>query len=298
MKGPFLNSRVCTAVALLAVITVACGSSSSPTSPQAAARAQFRVMTFNIQHGLNNAGKYDLKWAIETIAKVNPDLVGVQELTRNHPAYNCDDQPARIAEGVSSATGRQWTASYQQEWFTQVRDCPNSGRGDGVETEGLGFFAPRPLGAPTFTSLWNGRIGLLATLNEIRSIPVVVTHLAHAAAGQGDRMRQLDALLPWTVARAGQGPMILIGDFNHSPGTPEYAKIREHYRDAWEDAVAAGTARGRMDGITHKSSRIDYVFYIPANAIELTSVEIIDTRALIGVEASDHHPLVATFTIK
>ena len=46
-------------------------------------------MTFNIQHGINGAGKYDLKYAVQTIAKVNPDLVGVQELTRNHPFYNC-----------------------------------------------------------------------------------------------------------------------------------------------------------------------------------------------------------------
>jgi endonuclease/exonuclease/phosphatase family metal-dependent hydrolase len=92
--------------------------------------------------------------------------------------------------------------------------------------------------------------------------------------------------------------MVLMGDFNHSPGTPEYTKIRETYRDAWEDAVAAGKARGRMDGITHKSSRIDYIFYIPANALELVSVEIIDTRALTGVDASDHNPVVATFAVK
>jgi len=42
-------------------------------------------MTFNIQHGLNGAGQYDLKYASQTITAVNPDIVGVQELTRNHP---------------------------------------------------------------------------------------------------------------------------------------------------------------------------------------------------------------------
>ena len=71
-----------------------------------------------------------------------------------------------------------------------------------------------------------------------------------------------------------------------------------HYRDAWVDALAAGTARGRMDGITHKSSRIDYIFYVPANVLELRSIENVNTAALIGTEASDHNALVATFAVK
>src|SRR6266513_3621387 len=91
---------------------VACGSSSpSPTQPGDV--ATFRVMTFNIQHGLNGAGQYGLKYAVQTIAAINPDLVGVQELTRNHPSYNCEDQPAKIAEMLSASTGRSWHSVYQ-----------------------------------------------------------------------------------------------------------------------------------------------------------------------------------------
>src|SRR6476620_11489597 len=74
------------AVAASAILAAACGAS-SPSSP-GAATPEFRVMTFNIQHGLNGAGKYGLDSAVQTIAKVGPDLVGVQELTRNHPYYN------------------------------------------------------------------------------------------------------------------------------------------------------------------------------------------------------------------
>jgi endonuclease/exonuclease/phosphatase family metal-dependent hydrolase len=284
---------------LTTLLVAACGSS-SPAGPSAAAAAaapEFRVMTFNIQHGLNNAGKYDLKWAIDTIAKLNPDLVGVQELTRNHAAYNCDDQPAKIAEGLSAATGRQWRAYYQQEWFTQNRACQNSGRGDGVETEGLGFFAPEPVGAPTHTGLWNGRIGLMTTLNAGREVAVIVTHLAHNQSNQPDRMRQLDALLPWSVSQRPGSPRIFMGDFNLWPDSAEYTRIRAHFRDAWEDGLAAGRARGRMDGVTHKSVRIDYIFY-SGDALELRSIENVQTAPLIGLEASDHNPLLATFAVK
>lgn len=279
-----------------AILVVACGSSApSPTQPRG---AEFKVMTFNIQHGLNGAGKYGLQYAIDTIAKVKPDLVGVQELTRNHPAYNCEDQPAKIAEGLSAATGRQWTAMYQQEWTTQVRDCPSAGRGDGPETEGIGFFAPEPLGAPAFTQLWNGRLGLLTLMGRGRDVPVIVTHLANGAEGHADRMRQLEALIPWTLSRPGTTARLLMGDFNFAPETPEYDAVHAKYHDAWTDALAAGTARGRMDGITHKHSRIDYIFYVPGDGLELRSIENVDTRALTGTEASDHNALVAVFAVK
>jgi endonuclease/exonuclease/phosphatase family metal-dependent hydrolase len=286
-----LNGAVATAI-----LAVACGAS-SPSSP-GAAKVEFRVMTFNIQHGLNGAGKYGLDYAVQTIAKVSPDLVGVQELTRNHPYYNCDDQPARIADMLSQATGRRWTSVYQQEWFTPDRSCQDQQRGDGPETEGIGFFAPEPLGAPMVTNLWNARLGVLTMLHRGRDIPVIVTHLASGTEGQSDRMRQLSALVPWTMSQGGSGPRILIGDFNSSPGSAEYDQVTSQYRDAWADAVSSGLARGRMDGITHKSSRIDYVFYVPANVLELKSIENISTAALIGTEASDHNPLVATFAVK
>jgi endonuclease/exonuclease/phosphatase family metal-dependent hydrolase len=255
-------------------------------------------MTFNIQHGLNGAGQYDLKYAAQTIAAVNPDIVGVQELTRNHPSYNCEDQPAKIAQMLSSSTGRQWYSIYEQEWFTPSRECQDGGRGDGPETEGSGFFAHEPLPAPTKTQLWNGRMGLMTTLPGARNTPIIVTHLASGTNGQSDRLRQLDALIPWAASRSGSGAKLLIGDFNSSPDTPEYQRVSAQFRDAWVDAVAAGTARGRMDGITHKSSRIDYIFYMQAGGLELRTIENITTPALIGTEASDHNPLVATFAVK
>jgi len=93
-------------------------------------------------------------------------------------------------------------------------------------------------------------------------------------------------------------PRLLVCDCNFAPDAPEYQQLRALYRDAWADAVAAGTAKGRMDGITHKSSRIDYVFYEGTPALELVSVENVDTRALTGTEASDHRPLLATFRIR
>jgi len=248
-------------------------------------------MTFNIQHGLDNDGAYDLQWAIRTIAAIGPDLVGVQELTRNHPAYKCEDQPAKIAQGLSQTTGQMWSYIYKQEWTTAVTDC----KGDTPETEGNGFFAPFPISEAGSVAMWNGRNGLKAIA---RGVPVITTHLQSGLLPENssDRIRQLGTLLPWT---AQQGtPRIFVCDCNANPQTPEYAQLHAMYHDAWTDAVAAGTAKGRMDGITHKSSRIDYVFFDPGTALDLVSMENVETPALIGLEASDHRPQLAVFRVK
>jgi endonuclease/exonuclease/phosphatase family metal-dependent hydrolase len=292
-------------LALLGLLSplFACGSggtSASSTAPSTvattapAASASFKVMTFNIQHGLNNDGKYDLKWAVQTIAAISPDIVGVQELTRNHPSYNCEDQPALIAQQVSGATGRSWSYLYAQQWTTTVLDC----HGDTPETEGLGFFAPTPIAEAGSIPLWNGGLGLKTTLGAARGLPIIVTHLQSGLLPQNsaDRITQLGALLPWTASQGS--PRILVCDCNANPTTPEYQRLHAMYHDAWADALAAGTATGRMDGITHKSSRIDYVFFDPASSLQLVSMENVETPALIGLEASDHRPQVATFTLK
>jgi endonuclease/exonuclease/phosphatase family metal-dependent hydrolase len=254
-----------------------------------------RVMTFNIQHGIDGRQKYRLQSAIDTIARINPDIVALAELTRNHPYYNCDDQPKLLAEGVSRATGRKWMWLYQQEWFTPNRECVDSGRGDGRETEGLGFLAPEPLPEPKMIELWNSGLGLETTIAKMPKVPIVVTHLTSQVANGASRQKQLAKLLPWTDELGA--PRVLLGDLNAWPEDAEMQPLFATYRDAWTEAVRAGTARGRLDGISHGKHRIDYILFVPGGRLQLLWAETVDTIPLIGREASDHRPVVAAFRI-
>jgi endonuclease/exonuclease/phosphatase family metal-dependent hydrolase len=255
-----------------------------------------RIMTFNIQHGIDGSDKYHLQSAIDTIGRISPDLVALSELTRNHPYYNCDDQPKLIADGVSRATGRHWTWIYQRQWFTPNRECADSGRGDGRETEGLGFLAPDDLATPKTIELWNSGLGLATESPKLPHVPIVVTHLASQVTNARSREKQLAALLPWTHGLGA--PRILLGDMNAWPEDAEMRPVFAAYRDAWSEAVKAGTARGRMDGITHKKHRIDYILFDPGGRLELLWAETVDTVPLIGKGASDHRPLIAAFALK
>lgn len=255
-----------------------------------------RVMTFNIQHGIDGTHKYQLQSAIDTIARINPDIVALAELTRNHPSYNCDDQPKLLADGVSRATGRHWTFIYRQQWFTPNKECVDSGRGDGRETEGLGFLAPDAMATPKFLEGWNGGIGLATEIPALPRVPIIQTHLIAQVTNAKSRQRQLAQLMPWIKGLGS--PRIFVGDLNAWPEDAEMQPLLADYRDAWTEAVNAGTARGRADGISHGKHRIDYILFEPGGRLELLWAETVDTVPLIGKEASDHRPVVAAFRLR
>ena len=260
--------------------------------PEAAAPGELKVMTFNIQHGIDGTETYNLKSAINAIAKIQPDLVGLQEVTRNHPYYNCDDQPAKIAEGLKAATGRSWSVVYEQEWFTPNVECRDGGRGDGKETEGLAFLAPGPLGAKSMTPLPVSRIALTVTWPAAGGIPVTVTHLASGRKNNDARAREVEALLKWT-AKLGDSQIVL-GDFNLKPEEPALQPMLTMFRDAWRVGGEARTASGPE--ATRGNSRVDFLFY-KGPALNLTKVETVETATWFGKPASDHRPVVATFRV-
>jgi endonuclease/exonuclease/phosphatase family metal-dependent hydrolase len=284
---------------LLALAAIVSLRSTAPRLPAEAtydAPPGVKVMTFNIQHGIDGSQRYHLQTAIDTIARINPDIVALEEVTRNHPFYHCDDQPKAIAEALTQATGRHWTSVYRQQWFTPNKECVDGGRGDGPETQGVAILAPETLEAPKFIEGWNGGIGVAARTSRLPNVPVTATHLAAQAVNAATREKQLAKLLPWLQSLGA--PRIFAGDFNAYQDDAQMQPVFSGYRDAWADAVAAHSARGRMDGLTHGQHRIDYIFYVPGNHLELLWAETIDTVALIGKEASDHRPVVAGFKIK
>ena len=255
----------------------------------------FRVVTFNIYKGADNENRYDLHRTIEAIAHFDADLVGVQEALRNHPQFNCDDQPALIAEGLRRLTGKRWSHAYARSWITDNRDCIARRRGDDVATEGLAFFAPERIIATDHINLPESRVGLMARVASMPDVPVVVTHLAASRRNQLQRAIQLEALLPWA---ARQGPGILMGDFNARPDATEFEPVTSRYRDSWLEASQRGLNKGVASGSTRPSyeSRIDYVLYMANAPLVLESVEVINTASSPGaVEVSDHRPVLATF---
>jgi endonuclease/exonuclease/phosphatase family metal-dependent hydrolase len=280
-----------------AMVAASCGGGSL-TGPTTAVQT-FTVMTYNIQHGLDAAGRYRLQGAIDVIGRLQPDIVGLQEVTRNHPSYNCDDQPERLRSGLEQVTGRRWSVAYEREWFTPDRSCMDRGVGTDVETEGLAFLAPESLVATQTLPLINTRLALASKTARTMPVTVIVTQLASGTAGMTDRFAQLSQLLPWATLQGS--PRVLLGDLNSLPEAAELQGLAGEYRDAWTEALAAGAARGVITGDTRvRGGRIDYVLFAGGGNVFVDSAEIVDTSALLGqsTEASDHRPVVVRFRVQ
>jgi endonuclease/exonuclease/phosphatase family metal-dependent hydrolase len=254
-----------------------------------------RVATFNIHHGADRRNTYNLQRTIDAIAGLNADVVALQEVMRNHPAYSCDDQPARIASGLRRATGREWSYVYARAMTGTDRTCLATSRGTGPDEEGLAFFATERILASKAISLTEGRSGLLVQIASLPGVPLVTTHLVSGRQNGPARANELAALIPWA---ARFGPGVLLGDFNAAPDAPELGVAAARYRDAWAELVVRGVASEEM-GPTfpagRRGRRIDYVFYDPALDLELVSMDVLDTATGSLPDASDHRPIVATF---
>jgi endonuclease/exonuclease/phosphatase family metal-dependent hydrolase len=281
--------------ALILSVAVAVSSVSDGTDALATG-GRLRVATFNIHKGADRQGRYDLQRTIEAIAGFDADLVGVQEAMRNDAGFNCDDQPALIAEGLTRLTGRPWTHAYAKAWITSNRECLRRGSGNEVATEGLALFAPGELVGAATVRLSHGRIGLTARLRSMPDVPVVLTHLSANQENRPNRVREIAALLPWAQRR---GSAIVMGDLNAMPQAEELVPLLAQYRDAWVEAAERGLTRGVESGATRpgrRGARIDYVFFAPNAGLSVEAVEVIDTAGGSGLpEVSDHRPVVATF---
>ena len=279
----------------LLMLSVAAASTVSGRPRAADDDGRLRVATFNIHKGADRQERYDLQRTIDAIARLDADVVGVQEVLRNHASFGCDDQPALIARGLRRLTGRAWHYVYERAWLTENDACLRGGRGRETEGEGLAIFARDRIVASRSLRLSEGRIGLAASIASIPGVSIVVTHLSAARADAAGRASEIARLLPWAQVF---GQPILMGDFNATPDADELAAVRSRYADAWDVAAGRGATGGIDTGATRpgrRLARIDYVFFDPAVDLALESVEVVDTSTPEYGEVSDHRPVVATF---
>lgn len=281
-------------VFLIVVVALLVSSVWGRSAPVAQSRNVLRIATFNIHKGADRQDHYDLERTIQAIASLDVDLIGTQEVLRNHAGFACADQPALIEQGLRRLTGRAWSHVYVSTQKNGSRICLASGRGDSTETEGLAFFAPERLIASRSVDLPEARAGLAVRLASMPGVSVVVTHLTASRQNQAHRVGQLALLLPWVETL---GPSVLIGDFNARPDAEELVPVHARYLDAWDVANARGLAGGAVaDPGRPRRRRIDYVFYDPGLAWTLESVDEVHTASPPDRgEVSDHRPVVATF---
>ncbi len=220
-----------------------------------------RVVTYNIQQGYDVDGRKNYDRQLKILRKMNPDVVGLQETDSCRIAGGNTD----IARYYADALGM-----YSYNGPTPV-----------VGTFGIVLLSKYPIENPrTFFmySLGEQTATIEAQVRKGgRTFNVYVTHLGN----DGDMVQQKAIL----ERIQGKGNVVLMGDFNFKPDTPQYQVTTGSLNDAWLEKWPSGKddkgVRPERDGY----GRIDHIFVSPGT-------NIADARFQFGPQ-SDHPSLMA-----
>ena len=256
-----------------------------PSSGASSGSTQLKVLTWNTHHGLGTDGVYNIQRFVNWIVKSGANVVSLNEVEKYVGSYGNEDQPARYAALLKSATGVTWYYNFAH-------------RTGGTNGQGNLILSTFPLEDSSDYRLSYDRSVARAQIlvNGIR-VNVFSTHLD--ADSSARRTAQINELKSWAGSFAQQH--VFGGDFNAWPGAGEISYMTSVAYDAWAVAKANGTAvaySGNEAGNT-RNSRIDYVFYSKsASRLYLRAAQVFDTRDSSGVMPSDHRPVLAVFDVK
>lgn len=248
---------------LLAIVSNSGCASAASTGPKT-----LRVLTYNIHHGEGLDGKVDLIRISELITNLQADIVCLNE----------------VDKGVTRTKGRDLTSELAA--LTRMTGIfSNNYHYQGGEY-GNAILSRYPVIGATnthFKMLRPGeQRGILQARIDFggREVVFMATHIDYRPDNT-ERLMNVDEIFGLLPRYAGK-TVIVAGDFNDTPGKAVHMKMKERFRDAWEEA-------GKGDGFTipvkKANKRIDYIWLEKSAALTVKEITVPYT------EASDHLPL-------
>jgi endonuclease/exonuclease/phosphatase family metal-dependent hydrolase len=251
----------------------------APSAPPARARGRLRVVTYNVHSCVGLDGRLSPERIARVLARLEPDVVALQELDVGRGRTGGVDQASAVASALAMELAFHPTFALEEEQF-----------GDAVLSRlPLRLVKAGPL----------PRLGALEPRGALwveidvggRPLQLLNTHLSLHPIERG---RQVSALLGagWLGdPRAAPGrATVLCGDLNALPWFPSCRRLARRLRDcqAGCDDPPRSTWGGRWS-----AGRIDHVFADASLAV--LHVEV--PRDALAQVASDHQPLVVDFAL-
>ena len=274
--------RTTLAAALVALLPLLASSDATAQRP-----SHIRVMTYNIHHGEAEGGGLDLSAIAGVIRDHGIDVVGLQEVDR-HWSQRSDfaDQASELAAELG-----------MDYFFAPIYDLPPAEDGQPRREYGLAILSRFPITdatnhaltrlptAPPGDTVRREMPGFPGVTLDIRGVPLRFfnTHLDYRP---DPAVREIQVRETVRILESLDGPIILLGDLNASPGSPELLPLLRIFRDAWE---VGGVGDGYTFPAIVADRRIDYILTTPD--IEVAAVRVPVTAA------SDHRPVVADLLI-
>lgn len=195
-----------------------------------------KVVTFNIQQGYDVHGKKNYDGQLRLLRELDPDIIGLQET-----------DSLRIAGGNSDIV---------RYYADALNMYSNFGPSPVTGTFGIALLSKYPILKPTTFFMYS--IGeQTATIEAAvkageQLLGVFVTHLGN----DGDMVQQ-KAILERVRNKRN---IILMGDFNFRPDTPQYKATTELLTDAWAARWPEGIEEDGFNPQDENYGRIDHIF--------------------------------------
>ena len=235
-----------------------------------ALHAQFlKVISYNIHHGADNNEVNTLLEMGAYIKRSQADLVGLQEVDSMCNRSGNVDQMKVLAE----ITGMH---------YTFLRHFAYDGG-----AYGLGVLSKYPISSQKndkITSMKNGEkrsLGLLSARISLPNMQQLDFATVHYALDQSTRMIQVAETLDFLK---NDVPVILTGDFNATPGTPEMDLLSQQFKMADESL-------GNTFPTKNPVKKIDFIWTSKENLEKVNKIHI------PTIHWSDHLPLEADLVL-
>ena len=248
-----------------------------PPPPSTGTGGSFRMMTWNIHHGIRKDGVSDLAGQVKYIVSQNPHVVVLQEVQTWG-----ENQPSKLKTLLEQQTGVTWTLV----WAPVTAAAGTEGN---VVLSRLPVTSSATLqmhATSDYTKIGPNRSVAKATIS-VNGVAVNVfsTHLDYANTSY--RTAQLLDMMEWTKQFGGK--RIVGGDFNSWWGEYWITTMMSEYYDSWQEYTGSN-----QNGYTvNNAVRFDYLFYskIGSDKVKATKVWAPVTTM------SDHNPVIADYTV-
>jgi endonuclease/exonuclease/phosphatase family metal-dependent hydrolase len=251
------------------VVAGAAGPPPPPPPPPPGPGGTLRMMTWNVQSGLDLNHVYNLPAQVQFMAAQKPDVIVLQEVSM----WN-ENQPDKYLSLIQQATGQTW----YRVWAPAIT-CQTSG------CIGPMILSRYPISASSTTYLGPSSAGRALITVANLSINILGCHLE--AYDTSIRTSELNGLMAW--AHNFAGPRLVGGDFNSWWGEWWIGQMETEYSDTWVDYSH------QQDGAyTIGNVRFDYIFRSFDNGFHL-----VPTNAFVpSTTLSDHRPFIADFKLQ
>ncbi len=236
---------------VLGTITAGLLLSSNPANADTTGITDVKIMTYNVQQGVNESGEFNFKAQLDLIREINPDIIGLQE-----------SDTAKINLGNNDVA----------RYFADQLDYYSYGGPKVVmQTFGVALLSRWPITNPTsfYTYGNEDEIGSIHAEVEVNDITLNV-FVNHPAGSNDSKMAHTNGMLELASDLSN---VVLLGDFNWREDHAAYSLVTQSYTDTWRETYPTGID----DTGLNMSSTIDHVFV--SNTFTVTDANYITSPA-------------------